>query len=199
MMLVKLQQYFLLQKIKRYIKKIKNNFISSQFIKYIYIFLNFKDEDTIASKETSTNNKKPSISVSGIDDDGKKVDAVLKSENNKNNTLLDATPEEKSHSEDQTSAKENSEVETVEENVKKNVTESVEEVFLPAEVRLKYLILKFNFLIKLIDVFFFRELQSKNTPVLWPYFLSFSFWSYAYFLFTSFFKINAIIFLKVWL
>ena len=104
--------------------------------------------------------------MSGIDDDGKKVDAVLKSENNKNNTLLDASAEEKSHSEDQTSAKENSEVETVEENVKKNVTESVEEVFLPAEVRLKYfLILKFNF-IKLIDVFLFRELQSKNTPVL---------------------------------
>ena len=77
--------------------------------------------------------------MSGIDDDGKKVDAVLKSEKNKNNnTLLDATAEEKSHSEDQTSAKENSEVETVEENVKKNVTESVEEVFLPAEVRLKY-------------------------------------------------------------
>ena len=74
--------------------------------------------------------------MSGIDDDGKKTDAVLKSENiNKNNTL-DAS-EEKSHSEDQP-AKENSEVETVEENVKKNVTESVEEAFLPAEVRLKY-------------------------------------------------------------
>ena len=80
--------------------------------------------------------------MSGIDDDGKKTDAVLKSENNKNNTL-DAS-DEKSHSEaDQQPAKENSEVETVEENVKKNVTESVEEVFLPAEVRLKYSLLLF--------------------------------------------------------
>lgn len=81
--------------------------------------------------------------MSGIDDDGKKTDAVLKSENNKNNTL-DAS-DEKSHLEaDQQPAKENSEVETEVENVKKNVTETVEdEAFLPAEVRLKYSLLLF--------------------------------------------------------
>ena len=66
--------------------------------------------------------KKPSISVTGIDENGERTDAVHKSDN-KTSSGHKTLPD-----------KPNDTIgDTVEENVKKNATESVEEVFLPAE------------------------------------------------------------------
>ena len=72
--------------------------------------------------------KKPSISVAGIDDDGKRTDAVLKSANISSSDNKKSEAEEKSKTNNDDDSSNNEEV------PKKNVSETVEEAFLPAEV-----------------------------------------------------------------
>ena len=67
--------------------------------------------------------KKPSISVTGIDENGERTDAVHKSDN-RTSSGHKTLPDKPNDTIGDT---------IVEENVKKNATESVEEVFLPAE------------------------------------------------------------------
>ena len=74
--------------------------------------------------------KKPSISVAGIDDEGKRTDAVLKSAN-----VSSSSDSNKSETEEKSKKKNNDDDNSNNEEVpKKNASETVEEAFLPAEV-----------------------------------------------------------------
>ena len=64
--------------------------------------------------------KKPSISVTGIDENGERTDYKSDNKTSSDHKTLPDKPKDTIG-------------DTVEENVKKNATESVEEVFLPAE------------------------------------------------------------------
>ena len=72
----------------------------------------------------SDNVKKPSISVSGIDDDGKRTDAVKKVETNSSHATTQDAEKAK---------KDEAQMTPKEEPVVKNETETVDEAFLPAE------------------------------------------------------------------